>query len=193
MMQEAMERWNAEGTVEYVEAIKFSRGRQLESITVGNATFATAHEAAYGLAEAVRTVWVTAGGDGPVEECERLQSGLEAVAMPANLYGLIEVEYHAVLNGTEEGANSEHGQPDAPLSVSLDPPQVTIDGHPYGLSDTQAAFVQQLLDAGDWVSGKDIDLGTRAGRIRKSLPGPVADIVESRDGVGFRVRPEYLA
>lgn len=95
-MQEAMERWWNADSIDYIDSIKLCRGRKLDPITVGDATFATAHEAAYGLAEAVRDVWVAAGGDGPVDECERLRRGFDLVAMPANLYGHIEVEYHSV-------------------------------------------------------------------------------------------------
>jgi hypothetical protein len=77
--------------------------------------------------------------------------------------------------------------------LSVEGDDVTVDGTTYCLPSDQAAFVKELVDAGpgNWVSGQMMGeaVQPRPDRVFKRLPKPVTSKLESRDGVGYRIRP----
>lgn len=78
------------------------------------------------------------------------------------------------------------------LTVAIDPPQAVLDGTPYALTQDGATFVQALLNAeGDWVAGCKLDM--RADRVKKALPKPIRELIESSPGKGYRIPRKVLA
>jgi hypothetical protein len=70
---------------------------------------------------------------------------------------------------------------------------VTVNGTTYHVSDEQAAFCKALADAGPgvWVAGPSMGVMVqRPDRIRKRLPEGIQGHIESKDGTGYRLKPE---
>ncbi len=83
--------------------------------------------------------------------------------------------------------------PESRLIVSLDPPQVTIDGTAYAVAPDGADFVKTLVDAdGDWISSTDAGWLFRPDRVLKALPPAVQQLVEPRTGSGYRISRQTL-
>ncbi|MBU4270802.1 MAG: hypothetical protein KKE86_04225 [Planctomycetes bacterium] len=74
---------------------------------------------------------------------------------------------------------------DTPI-VSLTPPQITIDGTAYAVTEEAAKLLNDLVTANDWVSGHSIV--NQPSRVVAKMPDPVKKLVESAPGKGFRLR-----
>jgi hypothetical protein len=96
---------------------------------------------------------------------------------------------------------SEFAELDGPtkeprLTVNLGALSASLDGQSFGVSSEQALrWVKVLADRpGDWISSAilhqlDPELdGTRTHRLKKFLPKPIADIIESDTGKGSRLK-----
>jgi len=78
------------------------------------------------------------------------------------------------------------------LTVDRIANQAVLDGQPYSLTADGALLLDSLLKAdGDWVAGKSLDM--RAERVKKSLPKPFRDLIESSPGKGHRIPRNVLA
>jgi len=90
---------------------------------------------------------------------------------------------------TVQAAPSPAPSPPIPrIVVSLDPPQVVLDGAAYALTPDGAAFLQTLVEAnGDWVAGSSIP-DIRADRVKGRLPAPIRDLIEASTGKGYRLK-----
>jgi hypothetical protein len=74
------------------------------------------------------------------------------------------------------------------FTVTLQPPQATLDGTAYSITPDAATFLDVLVRAkGEWVSGSTLP-DMRADRVRKHLPQPIQVLIEARTGVGFRLQ-----
>jgi len=77
------------------------------------------------------------------------------------------------------------------LVVTLNPPQVTLDGRAHAVKPDGSLFVDALLKAdGDWVTGET--LGIRADRVKKDLPKEIRSMIESSPGKGSRISRNAL-
>lgn len=77
--------------------------------------------------------------------------------------------------------------------VTFNPPQITIGGIPYALTDDQALYLDTLIKLGNWMSDPEFrkecpQVGdeARPDRWRKSLPGSVKSHLETKQGKGTR-------
>ena len=77
--------------------------------------------------------------------------------------------------------------------VTLDPPQVTLNGTAHAVKPDGALLVKELIDAqGDWKSSKEIGIG-RAHRARSGLPKQIRELIESATFKGYRIPLSALA
>jgi hypothetical protein len=83
--------------------------------------------------------------------------------------------------------------PGPKIVLSIKGNDVTVDGITHHLDDSPAAFVQELVDAGVgvWRSGRTMGeaVQPRPDRVYKKLPEAIRGKLESRDGLGYRIRP----
>jgi hypothetical protein len=90
-----------------------------------------------------------------------------------------------------EGARIEEPR----LTVNVDQRTATLDGQTYDVKSQQALrWLKVLADRpGDWISSTHLHLidpeldGVRTHRLRKYLPEPIADLIESDTGKGSRL------
>ncbi len=76
--------------------------------------------------------------------------------------------------------------PPSRVVVKQTPPQVTIDGSAYAISNKAAFFMEKLVEAnGEWINGHAVV--NQPSRIVASMPKEVRSIVESAAGKGFRL------
>jgi hypothetical protein len=98
-----------------------------------------------------------------------------------------------------ENAEPELVPPEPRVVVSTAPPQVTIDKKPYAITDDEAAALKCVMDAnGDWIGGPKIKEAThiaKPDRVLRNLRTKLKsiDFIESQQGLGFRIREEWLA
>jgi hypothetical protein len=77
--------------------------------------------------------------------------------------------------------------------------KISIDGEDELVGPTEALFIEALCQSNDWVSGAELTKngavlqGERLDRLYKKLPKRIRDIVESRPGLGYRLRRRPLA
>lgn len=81
----------------------------------------------------------------------------------------------------------EEGPRGPRMTVTLDPPQVTLNGVTHVLTPTAATFLNALIKADDWVSASEIV--PQPSRVRDRMPRPVRILIESSPGKGFRIKP----
>ena len=82
-------------------------------------------------------------------------------------------------------------EPGNRVQVMLTPPQVTVDGTAYAVSPDGALLVDELLKAdAEWISGENLMM--RVDRVKKNLPKPVLDLIESVPGKGHRIPRQAL-
>jgi hypothetical protein len=80
------------------------------------------------------------------------------------------------------------------MAVNRQPPLITLEGTPYGVTDEEAVFVDVLLNKlGEWVDPAAFEeesllKGGRRDRIKKRLPKPIRDLIEGKRGGGYRMR-----
>ena len=83
------------------------------------------------------------------------------------------------------------------LVIDSNPPQATLDGKAYSISADAVDFLSVLIgaaaddDRDDWVAGRTLDM--RADRVKKNLPDPLRNLVESSSGKGYRISRQILA
>jgi hypothetical protein len=78
------------------------------------------------------------------------------------------------------------------ISVSLQPPQINFQGMTYQVEPDGALLIDSLVKAeGEWISGSNLSM--RADRVKKKLPEPIANLIESERGKGHRIPRNRLA
>jgi hypothetical protein len=93
-------------------------------------------------------------------------------------------------------SDAAKAKPAAPrITVSLEPPQVVIDGTALAVRQDGAAMVKILLDhRGDWVSSALAEAGiVRSDRVKRDLPQQVQAVIESARSKGHRIRLAEVA
>lgn len=89
--------------------------------------------------------------------------------------------------GMEVGAAGSATVKQPHIAVSLNPPQVTIDGKAYALNRNAAKLLQAIVDAdGEWVAASACD--AQAARTINGMPPEVRRLIESKPGAGTRLK-----
>jgi hypothetical protein len=108
-----------------------------------------------------------------------------------DLEAAMSAERQAVITPTG-GATTGHTRPVPGLSINGN--AVTVGGTTYSLEDSQAGFVQALVDKGPgvWVAGPEMGISVqpRPDRVFATLPDPIRTKIESKTGAGYRIRLE---
>ena len=88
------------------------------------------------------------------------------------------------------GPTNESGIWQSPIHLDAECKTARIEGITHALTDDQYKMLRKLIDArGGWVIKSDMfPEGSRPDRIRKAMPEPIQDLIESRTGIGYRLR-----
>lgn len=84
------------------------------------------------------------------------------------------------------------------IHVDINRSRILLAGIAYSVDLPQAYFVKVIADAhGKFVAGRDITanamlVGTRPDRTRKGLPREIQELIETKQGRGYRLRVEQL-
>jgi hypothetical protein len=101
------------------------------------------------------------------------------------------IEHHALAAKPKDKSLRERDKVIPLLKVTLDPPQVVIDGEPIALDEQQAIYVAAVASAaGKFVSGAEISRnnpifdGTKVNRVWSGLPERIQKLIQTLPGKG---------